>query len=106
MHKFNLDGTDVVAFYHYQSNSYQYKAIYAKVSELVTDPLNAFKTGSSTNLFNNYMTHCDFCHYDNDLNAVFVSPLQQVPFSGTENYLIYGYAPTYHKQTVKTALGL
>lgn len=105
MHKFVLNGYDIIALYHYQTSSKQYKCAYARVVDLLSDPLNASWKYTIT-WSNAFLMHGDYCHINGGLQAAYVSPMQPETFTGLTDFLIYGYTPTYHEQALKSALGI
>lgn len=106
LHKFKIDGVEIAAFYFYVHGSFKYKHAYAKVSELLANPLTAWPTNLNDFFINQFMMHGDFCHFNDSIDAVYCSPLQPDVFTGTVNTLAQGFAPTKQLELIIQELGL
>jgi len=89
LHKFKINNTEVARFNYYVHGSFTYKSSYALVADLLTDPLTAWALKQVT--MNQFIMHGDFCHYNNGIETIFVTPVQPDTFSGTIDSMGYGY---------------
>jgi hypothetical protein len=93
LHKFKINSTEIVAFYYYVHGSFKYRVAYALLSNILANPLTAWPTALMQFRINQFMMHGDFCHFNDSIEAIYVSPVQPDTFSGTVDSLGYGHVP-------------
>ncbi|HMG94369.1 MAG TPA: sialidase family protein [Chryseolinea sp.] len=93
LHKFKINNTEIVAFYYYVHTTFVYRVAYALASECLTNPLGAWPDSLKQVRINQFFMHGDFCHFNDSIEAIYVSPLQPDTFTGITDSLAYGSAP-------------
>lgn len=106
LNKFTLNGTSVAVCYYIDRVNRVMKAVYAKTSDLVANPVTAWDVDTKTIIVPDYVLYGHVVHYDGDINAIGCYPREPNPVTLTENELWSFYLPTNHQSVITSQLGI